>query len=67
MPSIPADAANDIGCEIALLWTIVFAMTDLSTFVDKYIDFMRRSLQLTILASLILVVPESAVQCRKLS
>jgi hypothetical protein len=48
---ISTDATDDVCCEIALFWTIVLSVTDLTT----------------VLASLILVVSKSTIECCKLT
>lgn len=47
MASITTDSANDVGGEVACLWTIVLAMADLAA----------------ILTSLVFIVTQSAVEC----
>lgn len=49
MSSIATDPTNDVGSVIALLWAVVFAMTNFST----------------VLASLILIITEGTVECSK--
>lgn len=49
MPSAAANAADDVGGEVALLWTVIFAMTESSA----------------VLADLILVVTQGTVQRRE--
>lgn len=51
MTSIATLATNDVGSEVALLGTVVFAVTDLTA----------------ILASLILVITKSTVESSKLT
>jgi hypothetical protein len=51
MASISTDATDDICREIALFWAVVLSVTNLTT----------------ILASLVLVVAESTVECCKLT
>lgn len=49
--SITTNATNDVGSEVLFLWTIVFAMADLTA----------------VLASLVLVITKSTVQRSELS
>ena len=51
MTGVTADSTDDIGCEIALFWTVKFAMTDLTT----------------VLACLVLIVTKSTIKCCKLT
>lgn len=51
MASVSADAANDVGSEVALLWAVVLPMTDLAT----------------VLAGLVLIITESTVKSGKLA
>lgn len=48
---VSADTANDVGSEVALLWAVVFPVTDLTT----------------VLAGLVLVITESTVKSSKLA
>jgi len=51
MSCISTDATDDVGREVALLWTIVLSVTNLTA----------------VLASLVLVVSERTVECCKLT
>lgn len=51
VPGIPADTADDVCSEVSLLGTVVLSMTNLPT----------------VLASLVLIITEGAVQCCKLT
>ena len=51
MACVTTDATDDVGGEVALLWAVVFAVTNLST----------------VLASLVLIVTKSTVECGKLT
>lgn len=51
MTCISTDATDDVGGEVALFWTIILSVTDLTA----------------VLASLIFVVSESTVECCKLT
>lgn len=51
MAGIAANTTDDVGREVLLLWAVVLAMADLAT----------------VLASLVLVVTQCAVQSRKLT
>ena len=51
MTCVSTDATDNVGCEVALFWTIVLSVTNLTA----------------VLASLILIVSESTVECCKLT
>jgi hypothetical protein len=45
------DTTDDVSCEVALLWTVIFSVTKTAT----------------ILTDLVLVITKGTVQCRKLA
>lgn len=69
MTSIATNATDNVGCEVALLGTVVLAMSDLTTLWVVRINEINilGQYQLTVLASLVLVVTESTVESRQLT
>lgn len=61
VPSIATDTADNVGGEVALLGAVVFAMTDLAA-CTVLVGSGTGGLIHTILASLILVVAQGAVE-----
>ena len=51
MSSVTADTADDVGCEVLRLWTIVLSVTDLTA----------------VLTGLVFVVTKGTVECSELS
>ncbi len=63
MASVTADTTDDVGSKIALLWAVILAVTDLTTYrMVSGVSTCKVRANLTILASLVLVVTEGAVQ-----
>ena len=55
--SVTADTTDDVGSKIALLWAVILAVTDLTTYrMVSRVSTCKVRANLTILASLVLVV-----------